>query len=138
MLIVEGITHYPAMWDLVSQGVLHVIKTCQISAWVSFAVSLHLDSQDILGDKSARPSFELTSHLNKLVRQHNKMAEWESPFLPDYINEDVYVKLGKTLENCQQWTSEVGFDREWKRMMQNPSVASHPVLKRCERKRTTF
>ncbi|KAF2868870.1 hypothetical protein BDV95DRAFT_596572 [Massariosphaeria phaeospora] len=132
---------HPVVWDLVSQGVMNMFDEHKICIWVAFGVTLHLDSQDILGDSCGRSLFELESHLNKLIRKSNQMAERKTPFFRDGykgVNEWTLENLGEGLVDCQSWTSKTGFDGQWTSLLLKPKVASHPVLKKLRKEENSF
>ncbi|KAF2821467.1 hypothetical protein CC86DRAFT_411156 [Ophiobolus disseminans] len=130
---------HPDVWDLASQSIEHMLQTRKLSVWVTFAVELLFQAQDLVGKPSGQPYFELANHLNKLVRQNNKvMQDWYSPFLPSEIVYDVFETLGMTLQQCQQWVMFEDLEKQWESMTQNKQVASHLVLKKMRKKNNYF
>ncbi|KAF2123222.1 hypothetical protein BDV96DRAFT_593660 [Lophiotrema nucula] len=98
-----------------------------------FAVQMLLDSQDVLGDKCGSPCFELTLHLNNLIRRFNQVAKSDGPFLPDKIKENAYTDYSgfyESLIDVQNWVLDKGFEVQFTKLARNPRVASHPLLKK--------
>lgn len=130
---------HPNVWDMVSSGVEHMFEARKIPIWVSFAVQVHLASQDIMSDKCAHTYFELECHVQKALRMFNKMLEeWEGPFLPTPIHYDCFLKLGVCLTDIQEWSSLDGFDKQWEELLQLKQIASHPVLKTLRKEKNYY
>ncbi|KAF1847641.1 uncharacterized protein K460DRAFT_281363 [Cucurbitaria berberidis CBS 394.84] len=139
IILIMIFADHPNVWDMVSSGVEHMFKARELPIWVSFAVQTHLASQDIMADRCAHPSFELENHLQKIIRQNNKMVEdWESPFLPEEIYQDCFYNFGEGVLDIQEWSSQDGFDKQWQALLLNKQVASHPVLKLLRKEKNYY
>ncbi|KAF2251706.1 hypothetical protein BU26DRAFT_451587, partial [Trematosphaeria pertusa] len=127
----------PHVWDLVSKGIMHMLEKREMSAWATLTLQIHLDSQDILGDECARTAYVLNLHAQKMIELYNDVFDYDSPFLPKPKHESergnfvawVCGDLPDALEDCITWVVQDGFGEQWRTLLNNPKVASHPVLK---------
>jgi hypothetical protein len=65
--------------------------------WLTYGVQLHFDSQDILGERTHRPHFELQVYLNHLSgSQRETIEDWEDPMMPKEAHYECYNPFKET------------------------------------------
>ena len=83
MRIVAKAVKRPPLLDMVSRGLLDMLSEHTIPMWLTYGVQLHFDSQDILGERTHRPHFELQVYLNHLIgSQQETIEDWEDSMMP--------------------------------------------------------
>ncbi|KAJ4288582.1 hypothetical protein N0V90_011819 [Kalmusia sp. IMI 367209] len=121
---------HPTVWDLASAGVTRMCETRKISAWVVFAVELHIDSLNILDEASCIiASHELSGHILRLSKQHGLLFPEEHPVHPVQSP----VSLNDTCDEAKTWVLNNGFHTQFMSLMQIPQVSSHPILKKARK-----
>ena len=116
----------PAPWlaieDIFREGQLKVSNV--------FAVQAHVDTLDILGDRSHEPAFEFSNHFQHLlIRKFSKMQEFEDPFMPVNVYEDALQSYMTILDDAQDWEVKNGFNEQWDNLNALARLRNHPTLK---------
>jgi hypothetical protein len=91
MRIIAKAVKRPPLLDMVSRGLLDMLSEHTIPMWLTYGVQLHFDSQDILGERTHRPHFELQVYLNHLSgSQRETIEDWEDPMMPKEAQYECY------------------------------------------------
>ncbi|CAN9135973.1 unnamed protein product [Alternaria sp. RS040] len=133
MRIIAKAVKRPPLLDMVSRGLLDMLSEHTIPMWLTYGVQLHFDSQDILGERTHRPHFELQVYLNHLIgSQRETMEEWEDPMMSKEVQYECYNPFKEAYNEMSRWANHDGFNEQWERLKKDPKVGRHPIFRKLE------
>ncbi|KAI4953212.1 hypothetical protein J4E86_006753 [Alternaria arbusti] len=135
MRIVAKAAKRPPLLDMVSKGLLDMFTEHKIPMWLTYGVQLHFDSQDIMGEMTNRPHFELQVYLNHLMGVEQAITNnWEHPMMPDNIQDECYKPFREAYNDISSWANHDGFAEQWQQLAQDPKVNGHPIFGMMKKK----
>jgi hypothetical protein len=130
MRIVAKAAKRPPLLGMVSKGLLDMFSEHTIPMWLTYGVQLHFDSQDIMGEATHRPHFELSVYLNYIMDVQRAITEhWDDPMMEKHIQDECYRPLRETYNDISPWANHDGFAKQWEKLKNDPQVSGHPILK---------